>query len=559
MNNKDIKLRDYQARMVEATRNNNKGFLIAPTGSGKTFAQAAIAADAMSTPGFKVILVKTPRILLSDQGIYEFETYLSYNETQQFERDRVDVEGDYDMFLIHSGATREMIPDPFDIDKHIKNGLNEEEIEEERKAHTELQDQLLDAIPVAKSKDEIVERIENAKFQDIPVIIFTTYHSNVKAWDCISAADAVVDLDINDECHNLCSSGEGDNSFSKLFDPIAPVYVPKRWYGFTATIRTTNDIEDIEETPCNAIVGMENEDRFGPFNGGKGIFFMEIKEAILKGCILEAEPFKITSEKFISDDDCEEGLAELVETTMDDLVSNTKINAKLLVCTKGAKDIKKVASMVPNLQQKFGKIVERGAEANAFGTNLEILTVHSKKDCITHNGEQITRAEFETLKNKFGKDNSIQLIMFHCNILTEGIDIPGLTGLLILRGMELPPFLQSLGRVVRLYKDADGVVRNDLKPTGRVYFPDLGSQANTTKFTRMFEQMAADGFIPAHTLADADLKGDDGDPKTVRPFRFNLNRKKKATLDSLRVEKLMSVFARQNNTDLDGLTAQLLA
>ena len=75
----------------------------------------------------------------------------------------------------------------------------------------------------------------------------------------------------------------------------------------------------------------------------------------------------------------------------------------------------------------------------------------------------------------------------------------------------------------------------------------------------MSEQMAAEGFIPVQTLADADLKGAEGDPKKVKPFRFNLNRKKKATLDSLRVEKLMRVFARQNDTDLDGLTAQLLA
>ena len=68
MNSKKvINLFEHQLDMVQAAKDNDKGILVAPTGSGKTLAQAEIVADEIRKGGFRVILVKTPRILLSNQ------------------------------------------------------------------------------------------------------------------------------------------------------------------------------------------------------------------------------------------------------------------------------------------------------------------------------------------------------------------------------------------------------------------------------------------------------------------------------------------------------------
>ena len=46
-------LYDYQIEAAEATNNHNKGIVVMPTGTGKTFLQASIIAeDIKNNPGF---------------------------------------------------------------------------------------------------------------------------------------------------------------------------------------------------------------------------------------------------------------------------------------------------------------------------------------------------------------------------------------------------------------------------------------------------------------------------------------------------------------------------
>ena len=62
-------LYDYQNEAIIATDNNKKGIVCMPTGSGKTFVQAAvIARDILKNRDkFGIYVINAPRIMLSYQ------------------------------------------------------------------------------------------------------------------------------------------------------------------------------------------------------------------------------------------------------------------------------------------------------------------------------------------------------------------------------------------------------------------------------------------------------------------------------------------------------------
>jgi superfamily II DNA or RNA helicase len=71
-NFKQYGLYDYQIEAAEATNNHNKGIVVMPTGTGKTFVQASIIAeDIKNNPGFRMYVVNAPRIMLSYQLLEE--------------------------------------------------------------------------------------------------------------------------------------------------------------------------------------------------------------------------------------------------------------------------------------------------------------------------------------------------------------------------------------------------------------------------------------------------------------------------------------------------------
>ena len=44
-------------------------------------------------------------------------------------------------------------------------------------------------------------------------------------------------------------------------------------------------------------------------------------------------------------------------------------------------------------------------------------------------------------------------MIFHYDILSEGIDVPGITGVCLMRNLGLAKLLQTIGRAVRLFKE----------------------------------------------------------------------------------------------------------
>ena len=166
---------------------------------------------------------------------------------------------DYDSILVHSG-------------KNI-NELNEQDLTEaeaiEEWAH--VTNQLSNAYT---DRESVKNLLESARDEDIPFVIFTTYHSNDKAADVVASCGEQVELDINDEGHFLTQE-----NFSTIFD----VYEPKRQFFFTATMRVTKADDGR---------GMQNFERFGDI-----IYSMPIADAIERKLILPICPITIRCEE----------------------------------------------------------------------------------------------------------------------------------------------------------------------------------------------------------------------------------------------------------------------
>ena len=54
---------------------------------------------------------------------------------------------------------------------------------------------------------------------------------------------------------------------------------------------------------------------------------------------------------------------------------------------------------------------------------------------------------------EYGEDPDKKFVLLHYSILSEGISVPGLTSLILLRNMNVIEMCQSVGRVLRLHLD----------------------------------------------------------------------------------------------------------
>ena len=456
--------------MVNAANNNSRGVLVSPTGSGKTLTQAEIVAQEILKGGFRVIMIKTPRILLSNQVSAEYNNYFYNNHD-------LSRGVDYNSILVHSGKN------PLE-----RADSEDDESEMDLEEWAEIAAQLSEAYT---DRSSIEAFVKEAKKNNVPFIIFTTYHSNIKAVECIG--DNEVALDVNDEGHYLVRE-----DFASVLD----AYTPARQYFFTATLRVTVSDEGR---------GMNNTDSFGDC-----IYKMPIRDAIAKDLILPIKPRLIKSQSEISFDDEHKGIGEIVDHCFDDLLEQSDLEApSLLIATNGGDQIERFikSNSIDRLLDKHGK-------------RLHILTVHSNSDLITYNGNKITREEFDKLRNDIGDDDTQMMIMMHYDILSEGIDVSGLTGVVILRNMNEAKFLQTVGRCVRVYRK-----NRALKPHGFVYFPDINDKDLRDNFFDMIHKSTEEGYIPSEFINEAIAAGVVEDEDVLEDFGPESDRVVRRSLD----------------------------
>ena len=237
-------------------------------------------------------------------------------------------------------------------------------------------------------------------------IIFTTYHSLHR----IQESGIPVDTIYFDEAHN---------SVQQHFPPATRFFATtnnRRCFFFTATPRLSTSDEG---------VGMNNE-----YVYGKVLEQVPAPELVNKGYILPPKVVikqleMIRDRKANCDDDADNILKTIDEQNV----------SKVLICARRTVQITNMVSDSKLTTELYSR-----------GYNWMYITA---KTGAVINGIKVSRDDFFTTLNTWGKEDDRKFIVMHHSILSEGVNVSGLEAALLLRNMDFVTISQTIGRVIR--------------------------------------------------------------------------------------------------------------
>lgn len=456
------KLYPYQKDAVNSTFYNNKGIVCLPTGTGKTFIQAAIIAnDIMLNMGqFRFYVVNAPRILLTFQLLKEVYSFLM----------EAGIESRY--MFVHSGGTSD-----------------EKELEEIR-IRCSTDDKVIpySQITSGTSPQSIKDMMKKSREQNLPLIFFSTYNS---ADRIETAKDELEDelkrpvpvsIVLNDEAHYLVQ---------ERFHDILHTLTTPRCYFFTATTI---------HTPSDKGRGMNNEDLYG-----KVLYQMVPLQAILLGKMVRPRLHIVSTDGVYTTDDYNKSLNKIIADTFlqhKNVLKKTKQTAKMLISTKGTQDIKNFL-----LSKEYDELLSNGVSIYVIASNEEIGN--------NINRTNVNRSHFLKQLRIDGEDSSKEMIVLHYDILAEGIDVSGFTGIMPLRTLSKSKFLQTYGRAARPDRqdrkriDAGEINPGDptqlklyRKPYSYVIIPNIihSNEDDKENMIQLIEELRTFGFKPSEDI-----------------------------------------------------------
>jgi superfamily II DNA or RNA helicase len=408
MKTKDIlsKLYDYQIEAVLATDKNKKGIVCMPTGTGKTFVQASIIAkEILKNKGeFGIYVINAPRIMLSYQLLKEVYSFLTY----------AGIDARY--MSVHSGGSNDIEDlEKIRIDANYNEGTNIQFAQIEN----------------GTSPVTIREFVAKAKTGNIPSIFFSTYNS----------ADRINDA-ISDESINIVMNDESQYLVQEQFHDIIHILNSNRCYFFTATTI---------HTPSPLGRGMNNKESYGDV-----IYIMAPRDAIDRGKMVRPRMHFVIppSGSTYTKEDFQNSLGKIIsESFAQHNYAIGQFNkAKMLVSVKGVGDIEKFFN-----SREYKGLLRTGVKIYATASDQKIGN--------DINGEKVSRRDFLERLKMDGKNPMTEIIILHYDILAEGIDVPGITGIMPLRTLGKAKFLQTFGRAARLdIEDRDRITSGEIKP-----------------------------------------------------------------------------------------------
>ena len=276
-------------------------------------------------------------------------------------------------------------------------------------------------------------------------VIFTTYHS------LHQIVDAGIDIDVAyfDEAHNATSK--------QFFPKTAMVsQMANNCYFFTATPRQSKN-------PHGR--GMNNSIVFG-----KVLHTVPARELIAAGCIIPPQ-IVIHEQPMVAR--TKDNAANCDSNTVLEVIDNLDADAgqKILVAAPSSKIIWGMVAATTMLQE----LSERG---------YDVLHITAKHGAYVNKTKVNREVFFDTL-TAWGKDPKRKFVVFHYSILSEGMNVPGLTHCVLLRNLNIVEMAQTIGRVIRMNADdardiAEGTITagdlgNYRKPFGFVTVPIYGN------------------------------------------------------------------------------------
>lgn len=451
---KEINLREYQSEASYAIVANSKGQVILPTGTGKSLiAINAIYNEIQLNKGKTIcIMIMTPRIVLTYQLLGETLGYLKSKKV------------DAQYLNLNSGK--------FDDDS-VKEAMADMGLP-------------IRDVPSTTTVAEIEEWYAKAKKDNVPLIISATYQSAPR----ILSTKIPIHMAIHDEAHNLVD-GIGRFATGAKID-VLKINGAKEIF-LTATLAFSDSDEG---------TGMNNEKEYG-----KEIYRKSPKEMIDAGEIVPPyihqiviDEYKIRKNKAIKltpdnlmDTDIEknvEFMALVIEEAFTEHSKKVKeyscapekIGAKMLVVCKG--------------ENTFGAFFDSDGfkEMKKNNPNIKFFGISSRFGAWI-DGEQVPvqggwyKEQFMlSLKNLKQEDNAVIL---HIDMLGEGIDVPGITGVLPFRDLGTIKSCQTLGRAMRLV------------PEDRIsFYSGVREARDTKKMIKPFAWVV----IPVYSITHKDLE-----------------------------------------------------
>ena len=254
-------------------------------------------------------------------------------------------------------------------------------------------------------------------------LIFTTYHSLHR----VQESKINVDTIYFDEAHN---------STQKNFIESVEYYsmYAKRCYFFTATPKHSR-------TPLKA--GMNDEDIYG-----KVIAQIPAPDLIRQGYII---PPKVSSCKYSN----EMEQPERDKNVLLQILKTEDRMDKVLVTAKSTKDIASLLTRT-SFQLECKEIL-----------GYSVMWITSKHGAII-DGKKVHRHTFFDTMNKWGDDPDKKFIMFHHSILSEGMNVRGLSACILMRNLDYITMAQTIGRVIRLHKEDANDIKHGIINAGDV-------------------------------------------------------------------------------------------
>jgi len=237
------------------------------------------------------------------------------------------------------------------------------------------------------------------------VIIFTTYHSLHR----IVESGIDIDTIYFDEAHNSVQ-----RHFFKSTDVLSKK--ADRAFFFTATRKTSA----VTHKP-----GMNWVDTYGEV-----IARVSAPELVDGGYILPPKVKVIEMDKHPAKSITPNIDSENILSAIDDMGLK-----KILVCVKTTKQLMQLmqTDFAYELDQRY----------------YNYLYITSKTGAVI-NGKKVSREKFFETLNKWGKDPEKEFVVLHRSILSEGINVSELEGVVFMRNMDAIEMTQTIGRVIRI-------------------------------------------------------------------------------------------------------------
>jgi hypothetical protein len=284
-------------------------------------------------------------------------------------------------------------------------------------------------------KDEVSAFHAKTKQQKRHLIIVSTYHS----FDKLAAIESI-DICTYDEAHTTIA-----DDFMGNIQAVMPLI--KRNYFFTATQKV-----------CGEDGGMNDENIYGPILCG-----ISPREMVEAGEIImpKIHIIRVEGDEVLVSENNEKMLVKTVIEAFKEHKNILKkdsafpgtIGAKLLVSAKGSDEI---------------EIIQNSATFKEWcaTNNVKVFSFSSRFGSFEDFENDVNRNRiYESMR---GLKDTDDCILLHIDILTEGIDLPSITGVMLLRHLNIAKLLQTLGRALRLLKsDRHKLYQGHISPKDR--------------------------------------------------------------------------------------------